>query len=85
MDILISNKAGKQLGDLPKTVQNAIRQIFLELQEKGLEARIDLKKLKGFPDHYRLRVGDYRARFEFEKPDTLKIYWIGKRSKAYND
>ncbi len=58
MDIFISNKAGKQLGDLPKTIQTAIRQIFLELQEKGLEIKIDLKKLKGFPNHYRLRIGD---------------------------
>ena len=53
-----------------------------------MEARaraLELKKVRGFKNHFPLRVGNYRVRFEFEKPDKIKIYWVGKRSKAYDD
>jgi len=83
--ILISNKAEKQLRSLPQTAQQRIREIFIQLYAAGIKTNIDIKKLKGHPNHFRVRIGEYRVRFEFEKPDLIKIYWIGKRSKAYED
>ncbi|MHA1984982.1 MAG: type II toxin-antitoxin system RelE family toxin [Candidatus Hodarchaeales archaeon] len=83
MDVLISSKAEKQFMSLPSEIQISIRELFTLLQEEGLTANLDIKKLKGYPNYYRIRIGDYRIRMEFEKPDKLLIYWIGKRSKAY--
>lgn len=85
MEILISNKAKKQFEDLPKPTQDNIRDLFQKLLLDGLGANIDIKKLRGYENHYRVRLGKYRIRLEFEKPDTFKIYWVGKRSKAYQD
>ena len=85
MDILISSKAEKQFTSLPIEIQSSIRESFALLQEEGLSTNLDIKKLKGYPNHYRIRIGDYRIRMEFEKPDKLLIYWIGSRSKAYRD
>ena len=85
LDLLISTKAEKQLLSLPKEIQENIRQNLNILLNEGLSSSIDIKKLAGYSNHYRVRIGEYRVRMEFEKPDKLKIYWIGKRSKAYND
>ncbi len=85
MEILISKKARKQLEDLPNSVQANIRETFQRLLSEGLGANLDIKKMRGYDYHYRIRIGNYRVRFEFEKPDTIKIYWVGKRSQAYQD
>jgi mRNA interferase RelE/StbE len=85
LDLLISPKAEKQLLSLPKEIQENIRKNPNILLDEGLNSSIDIKKLAGYSSHYRIRIGEYRVRMEFEKPDKLKIYWIGKRSKAYND
>ncbi|MHA2366091.1 MAG: type II toxin-antitoxin system RelE family toxin [Candidatus Hodarchaeales archaeon] len=66
MDILISSKAEKQISALPKEIQSKIRDAFTTLQEEGLSANLDIKKLRGYFNNYRIRVGDYRVRTEFE-------------------
>ncbi len=85
MEILISSKANKQLKDLPKDVQNRIKNNFIQIRDGDLSSSLGIKKLRGFKNHFRLRVGNYRIRFEVENSDTIKIFWIGKRSKAYDD
>lgn len=84
MDILISNRAKKQFEALARDIQVIIKEAFIDLKEKGLNANLDIRKLSGLPNCYRIRIGDLRVKMEFEKPDKLNIYWIGKRSKAYN-
>lgn len=85
MEILISRKAEKQFNSLPKVIQERVRAVLIQIRDEGLFSNLDMKKMRGFENHFRLRVGDYRVRFEFIKPDILQIYWIGKRSQAYND
>jgi mRNA interferase RelE/StbE len=85
LDLLISPKAEKQLLSLPSEIQENIRNNLNILLNGGLNSSIDIKKLAGYSNHYRIRIGEYRVRMEFEKPNKLKIYWIGKRSKAYKD
>jgi mRNA-degrading endonuclease RelE of RelBE toxin-antitoxin system len=41
-----------------------------------------VKKLKGSGD-LRLRVGDYRVRFEMAEEDTYRILRVGHRKEAY--
>jgi len=44
---------------------------------------LDIKKLLGYRNHYRLRVGDFRILFELEKPRTIRVYGVLHRRKAY--
>ncbi|ATZ61536.2 MAG: type II toxin-antitoxin system RelE/ParE family toxin [Methanosarcinales archaeon Met12] len=41
------------------------------------------KKLKGYKNHYRLRVGRYRVLFEFIDGYKMVVYAILPRRKAY--
>jgi mRNA interferase RelE/StbE len=42
----------------------------------------DVKRLQGSPD-FRLRVGDYRVRFETPDEHTISILYVKHRSDAY--
>ncbi|MFH1774724.1 MAG: type II toxin-antitoxin system RelE/ParE family toxin [Methanobacteriota archaeon] len=54
---------------------------MLKLNEPFLN-RLDIKKLKGYKNKFRLRVGDYRILFEIEK-DTVRIFDIFHRGVGY--
>lgn len=43
----------------------------------------DIKKLQGDSGELRLRVGDYRVRFNEEPPGTLLVHAVLHRSEAY--
>ena len=43
----------------------------------------DIKMLAGKDRHYRLRAGDLRIRFLFEKPDIIRIVHIRNQRDAY--
>lgn len=75
--------AYKSFEKLPATNQKAIiKQI--ELLSTSYE-NSDIKKLKGYHDLYRLRVGDYRIIFSINKQDKLiRIAAIGHRRDIYN-
>jgi mRNA interferase RelE/StbE len=43
----------------------------------------DIKKLQGDSGELRLRVGDYRVRFNEEPPGTILVHSVQHRSEAY--
>jgi mRNA-degrading endonuclease RelE of RelBE toxin-antitoxin system len=43
----------------------------------------DVKLLAGEGRQPRLRVGDWRVRFIYEKPDIIRIFHIRNRREAY--
>ena len=63
--------------------------VFLERKaSKKLEsieqsAELDIKKLKGYPNHYRLRVGKYRILFKLLEDHVIIVFAILPRKKAY--
>ena len=85
LEILITKKAKKQLESLEQSIRNSISAKLQELSIEGYNANLDIKRLKGYDNHYRLRVGEYRIRFEIVETSVISIYWIGIRSKAYKD
>jgi mRNA-degrading endonuclease RelE of RelBE toxin-antitoxin system len=54
-----------------------------KLEEEGLSARIDIKRLRGYRRHYRVRLGNYRIRFELSADQTIVVYSISQRESAY--
>ncbi len=79
MKIIILERAIKELKDLPKIDQLAIgKKIRSLVSELPFE-----KKLKGFKDVYRVRVGDYRIVYKKTK-SKIFIILIGHRKNIYN-
>jgi mRNA interferase RelE/StbE len=62
--------------------KDAIKQRILKLKD-GFVPELDIKKLKGFPNHYRLRVGRFRVLFKLQEEYVIIVYAILSRKKAY--
>jgi mRNA interferase RelE/StbE len=78
--VLIEKKASKQIEELGD-IRNRIIGALSEL-EKGFSARLDIKKLKGTKNHYRIRVGDYRILFVLES-NVIYVYDVSHRRNVY--
>ena len=69
---------------MPKESQTRILATLKTLEDEGLSTRIDIKKLQGYRNHYRIRIGRImRIRFELLPNQTIIIYSISTREKAY--
>jgi mRNA interferase RelE/StbE len=73
-------KAVKELDKLDASISRRIFKSVDELKDKFSEK--DIKKLKGYSNLYRLRVGDFRVIFELER-DLIIILKIGHRESIY--
>lgn len=81
MNIEFSKKAKKQL-DLITDIKVAKRLINGISKLKTLEG--DIKKLIGYENMYRLRIGDYRVIFAIENGILIIVEAILPRGNAYN-
>ena len=79
--VFIEKKSHKQLEKFDEETREYILNKVRELKQ-GFSSRLDIKKLRGYKNHYRLRVGDYRILFEMENYKII-IYAILPREKAY--
>jgi len=79
--VLIEKKALRFLNNLEVAQRERIKSAMLRLNEPFLN-RQDIKKLKGYKNRFRLRVGDYRILFEIEK-NAVKIFDIFHRGAGY--
>ncbi|MCD6372967.1 MAG: type II toxin-antitoxin system RelE/ParE family toxin [Thermococcus sp.] len=83
--VLISKKALKELQGIPQHEKELIKDRISKLSFFPL-AHLDVQKLKGYENVYRLRVGQYRVIFEYLKEDrVVKILKVGKRENVYGD
>ncbi len=80
--MLVERKAVKQIRNLDERASGRIAEALNELQ-KGFSARLDIKKLKGCSNHYRVRVGNLRILFEARHRKTIVVYAVLPRKKAY--
>ncbi|MDP3027113.1 MAG: type II toxin-antitoxin system RelE/ParE family toxin [Nanoarchaeota archaeon] len=77
--ILYEKEALKELDKLEPLISRRIIKKIDEMSENP--SSCDIKKLKAGND-YRLRVGDYRIIFIFDR-DLIKILKIGHRQQIY--
>lgn len=79
--IAIEEKVSKVLSRLPEKLRNNIIK-KLKVLEEEFSYSLDIKKLKGYQNHYRLRVGELRILFYLEGSNII-VYKIGKRESVY--
>jgi len=79
--VLIERKALKQIESLTKDTRPRVTEALQEL-ENGFSSRLDIKKLKGTKNHYRVRVGEYRVLFMLDA-QVIYVYDISHRGNVY--
>ena len=84
--VIISQKARKSIKNLPLHYKRRITELLLIFQENPIPAEYcDIKKLKGYVNTYRARIGDIRIIYEILW-DLKKVYvlLIERRERAYS-
>lgn len=80
MDVEWTGTSVEDMGDLDKGIARRIKQSVERFAATGAG---NVKKLQGIdPPAYRLRVGDYRVRFEREQ-ETMRVLRVRNRREAY--
>ncbi len=83
--VAYSRRAERDLARLPTQQATRLREALEKLAENPRTAEVDVKKLQ--PVHegiFRLRVGDYRLLFTFDKPARmLRAQSADDRKDAY--
>jgi len=81
--VLISKKALRELKTFPEREREILKNRISKLEFFPL-VRLDIKKIEGYQNVYRLRVGNYRRLFEYLKDQRIvRVLKIEKREKAY--
>lgn len=81
----IKKKALKKLTGLNDARKQEIRNIVLTLKKDPVPFRLmDIRKLKGYDNTYRVRVGSSRVVYDILWDERkITIHYIGPRSQAY--
>ena len=67
--ILISKSVQKQIDDLPDQIRN---RVIKKIQSLAQEPRpSDMVNLKGYKKEYRIRIGNYRVRYEIDDSSQI--------------
>ncbi len=81
--VLLEKKASNQLEKLSEDTRSRIIGALHILRDEGFSPRLNIKKLRGYKNHYRLRVGKFRILFELGSERTIVVYAILPRKIAY--
>jgi len=81
--VLLERRAFKQLEKLSEDTRSRIVEALHVLRDEGFSRRLDITKLRGYKNQYRLRIGKYRILFELRPQRTMVIYAILPRKVAY--
>ena len=85
-NIIFAKKAQKELLKLPLQIQKKIADTLLVLSANHLNSVLQIKKLSGRENLFRIRIGDYRLVYEIQK-NVLIIFVVkvGHRKEVYRD
>jgi mRNA interferase RelE/StbE len=82
--VIIPKPVQKQLGKLPPEMHNRVLEKLTELEIEP--RRSGVKKLKGYDNEYRVRVGDYRLRYEIDdESSTVALLHCQHRKDVYRN
>lgn len=82
--VIISKSVQKQINQLPAPIQSRVQEKLLLLKSEPRPSGVI--KLKGYEHQYRLRVGDYRIRYEiFDEELKVEVLQCRHRRDVYKD
>ena len=83
--VVVSRRAKKSLEKLPSFYKRRVIELLLLLRENPVPADYyDIRKLKGYVDTYRARIGDIRVIYEISWDDRrVNVLLVERREKAY--
>jgi mRNA interferase RelE/StbE len=81
--VFLERRAFKQLEKIKGETRGRIVEALHILQDEGFSKGLDIIKLRGSKNHYRIRVGKYRILFELASNKTITVYAILPREAAY--
>jgi len=81
--VFLEKKASKQLAKLGVDMRSRVVETLRTLRDEGFSRRLDIVKLRGYKNQYRLRIGKYRVLFELRPERTIVVYAILPRKVAY--
>ena len=81
--VFLEKRALKRLEKLNFKIREKIFEALKILRDEGFSFGLDIKKLKGYINHYRIKIGKFRILFELEPNNVIRIYAVLPRKKAY--
>jgi len=84
--VLIDARVEKDLKKVPDNIIEKFIGILDELEEDPIHRRpgVDIKRLKGHVDIFRIRLGKYRVLYDVDKTERIvKITTVIHRKRAY--
>jgi mRNA interferase RelE/StbE len=75
--VFLDRKAEKQLDTTPEPNRSRIREKLLFLKNSGFSPELDIRKLKGYRNYYRIL-------FELREGFVIVVFAILPRNKAYS-
>jgi mRNA interferase RelE/StbE len=82
--VALTKKAIKNFQKLPDNLRDRWGEVFDELQYSFAPLRLDVKKLKGFKNTYRIRLGSWRIIYRVDNNEkSVLVYSILPRKSAY--
>jgi mRNA-degrading endonuclease RelE of RelBE toxin-antitoxin system len=85
-EVVAASRARKSAKKLPETYRRRIVELLLILRENPVPAEYyDVKKLKGYTDTYRARIGDLRVIYEILWDlKRVHVLVVERRERAYS-
>ena len=87
MNVEFDNSFLKSLSKIKdQTILQRIKKIIIELEEStDLKKVRNLRKLTGYKNYFRIRIGDFRLGFETINDDTIRLIIIAHRKDIYRN
>ena len=84
-EVIVSNSARKSVKNAPREIRFKIAELLDVLENEPIPVeKYDIKKMKGLPNTYRIRVGAYRVVYKVDfKEKLVVIVKIDTREKVY--
>ena len=83
MEVVITKTFTKQFLRCPVNIQESVKELIDSLEKaKSLGEINEVKKLSGFKDYFRIRIGNYRVGIKDENPAVILLCYM-VRSQIY--
>ena len=84
--VSVDRRAEKDLKKVPEHIIDRFSKILDELEVDPINRRpgVDTKNIKGYPNTFRIRIGDYRVLYSVDgRNHIVRITTVVHRKKAY--